>query len=298
MARWEEARQSPAMMAALVAEDDRLQSSFTAAAIAREASQQAAVAAVRHSDAQIVTLAQGSVLAKDELRQQAIAQLAHHQACIDQALSGYLDQMSEHRDHLSDSRIAHERRVLALAAGATAEQRSRQLERQREIRELEADLAGLAASMEAHRSANDAQMQAAMTQERTAMVQKLAALQDEQARQLALREQTLVSLNEAEARNSRAYWEAKLQGSMAQLQALGAPVPACDEVTRSVLVGCDCGDLVPLFAMHRIDAVVLRILTDEDLSKMGVTSLGQRKRVLLAVQQLFGLDNAERSGSN
>ena len=79
--RWEEACQSPGMMAALMAEDDRLQSSFTAAVIAREASQETAVSAVRHSDAQIVKLAQGSVLAK-HVRQQAIAQLAHRQACL------------------------------------------------------------------------------------------------------------------------------------------------------------------------------------------------------------------------
>jgi len=81
VARWEEACQSPGMMAALMAEDDRLQSSFTAAVIAREASQETAVSAVRHSDAQIVKLAQGSVLAK-HVRQQAIAQLAHRQACL------------------------------------------------------------------------------------------------------------------------------------------------------------------------------------------------------------------------
>eukprot|EP00045_Choanoeca_perplexa_P013067 m.146006 g.146006 ORF g.146006 m.146006 type:complete len:633 (-) comp16227_c0_seq10:2228-4126(-) len=289
---WEQARRNPAMMAALMAEEDRLQSQFLAAAIAREASQQAAVDAQRRSEDQAVMLAQGAVHAKQELRQQALAQLAHHQACVDQALSGYLDKMSEQRDHLSDSRVAQDRQALALAAGATAEQHERQLERQREIRELEEAMANLAASAESHRAVKDASKQAAMTQERLAMEQKLEALQQEQARQLALREQALVSLNEAEERNSRAYWEAKVQASMAQLQALGAPVPTCDAVTQAVLEGCECGDLVPLFATHRIDAVVLRILTDEDLIKMGVASLGQRKRVLLAIQHLFGLDRS------
>eukprot|EP00730_Choanoeca_flexa_P007825 TRINITY_DN12397_c3_g1_i13.p1 TRINITY_DN12397_c3_g1~~TRINITY_DN12397_c3_g1_i13.p1 ORF type:complete len:666 (+),score=216.25 TRINITY_DN12397_c3_g1_i13:108-2000(+) len=292
VAQWEATRTDPSRMAALLQQQDQLERTFIAAEIARQASQQAALDAQHEQAAQMTTLAQGATLAKTELRQQALAQLASHQAAVDQALSGYLDQVEQHRAELSDARIAQERKEMTLAAGATADQQQRQVERQREIRALEAKMAELSASVVATQTANDATKQAVVEQQRAETERRLASLQEEQERQLALRERALIELNEAEQRNSRAYWEAKLQASLSQLQALNGGQLVCDPVTQSLLIGCGCGELVPLFASQRVDAVVLRILTEQDLIQMGVDKLGDRKRILTAVSELFAIKAA------
>ena len=45
--------------------------------------------------------------------------------------------------------------------------------------------------------------------------------------------------------------------------------------------------LEKLFAKAHVDAVVLRVLTDDDLANMGVAAIGDRKKILMAIGALF-----------
>lgn len=119
--------------------------------------------------------------------------------------------------------------------------------------------------------------------QRTELERRLIELQHEQAEREQQRLALLLAVDEGDRRNYRNYWEARLAYALEHAQ----DSADCDPVVRSVLLEAGVPYLVPVFAKHRVDAVVLRILGIDDLERMGVTALGDQKRILMAASQLF-----------
>ena len=148
---------------------------------------------------------------------------------------------------------------------------------------LEAELARLGEAGAAHMSARHEDRQHAVANERADIERRLAALRVQQDDKEDQRFEALRDLDAAERRAYRDYWQARLDLALSH----STDASACDPVVRTVLQDAGVPHLAPLFAQHRVDAVVLRILTAEDLESMGVTAVGDKKRLLSAIAGVF-----------
>jgi hypothetical protein len=57
------------------------------------------------------------------------------------------------------------------------------------------------------------------------------------------------------------------------------------DAIAELLQGLDLGDFIETFRAEEITADILRDLTDDDLKSLGLSKLGQRKRLLRAIQE-------------
>lgn len=161
------------------------------------------------------------------------------------------------------------------------------------MKAIEAELARMVeagVSESQHRRAT----QAAVLQETRAELEKrLAALKLEAANKERRQRELLLAIDEDDRRNYRSYWQARLAytadhaASADNAKAAPSPSPVVDPVVNTVLDQAGVPQYGALFAQHRVDAVVLRILTADDLQNMGITVVGDQKRILAAVAQLF-----------
>jgi hypothetical protein len=297
VARWEEARNDPNRVARLLAEQDRMDQTFLAASLARGASRQAALDQARDTEAAQSRLAAGTTLAKEEARRLALEQLQTYQNRLDAAMSGYLTALQRSRAEVEENVRQQELRELRLAMGVSEGTSQRDQQRLDEIRAVEAKMAELMATAADLNASRLAHGQMVVVETQAELARRLSALREEEAQREAHRRRALVEITEADQRNLRAYWEARLSESMRQLGRMGGggdrdrdlegSAAGCDPVVRSVLDACGCSELAPVFALHNVDAVVLRILTDKDLKRMGIQSVGTRKRLLQAAAELF-----------
>jgi hypothetical protein len=122
-----------------------------------------------------------------------------------------------------------------------------------------------------------------VAEERAGIERRLAVLRVQQEDREEQRTKALLELDACDQRNYRNYWQARLDLALQH----STEDLACDPVVRSVLHAAGVPHLAPLFARHRVDAVVLRILTAEDLASMGVDAVGDRKRLLSAIAGVF-----------
>ena len=129
---------------------------------------------------------------------------------------------------------------------------------------------------------------AVIRQHKEELERKLVLLKHENEKKEQHQVSLLLQLNETDCRNYRNYWQARLAYITEQASS-AIPVDVIDPVVRTILTEAGLLHLAPTFAQHRVDAVVLRILTADDLTKMGITSIGDQKKILSMAASLFGV---------
>lgn len=173
----------------------------------------------------------------------------------------------------------------AAAAGAQAAADRKKAERDAEIKALEAQLSRMGEVVVSSNEQRHNAKVSAVQHDRQELERRLGALRLEAAKKEEEQKRLLLAVDEQDRRNYRSYWQARL--AFAAENAGDSSMAAIDPVVRNVLTTAGLLHLGPIFAEHRVDAVVLRILTAQDLEKMGISAVGDQKKLLSAISVLF-----------
>ncbi|EGD74280.1 hypothetical protein PTSG_12424 [Salpingoeca rosetta] len=281
---WHRKRNDPALRQQMLEAEDDINERFIAVSLAKQASREAAIAALHEHDEQQIKIARDADLEMEQAKTLALEQLRHHQAKLDSAMHQFVRDVEETRHAQGDALKEEERQRYLLLTGAAQETDARRQARLAEIEDLNRKLESLALHNDAVKFEKQERRVQELAVQREEMEKRLQILKKQEAEKEAEQMHTLLELEDADRRNYRAYWEAKLKYAMEHLGK--DPVP-CDPVVKSLLSSIGLLHLAPKFAESHVDAVVLRILTDEDLASMGIKALGDRKKILHAASDLF-----------
>eukprot|EP00056_Hartaetosiga_gracilis_P017795 m.8505 g.8505 ORF g.8505 m.8505 type:complete len:631 (+) comp6112_c0_seq1:107-1999(+) len=282
--KWNKEKNNAELRQQLLDSENKAEQQLIALSIAREASHQAAVEAMHQAEAQHNELHSAHVLVLDDARKVAMEQFRAHQNTLDNNVNAFMNDIEESRKRQGEVLLEEEKRQTQLMTGAAVESAKQREKRVKEIEAMNQRLDILSQQYQqsvAEKNEQEAQRLAASRVELELQLHRLQEQQQQREKELT---QTILTLEESDKKNYRAYWEAKLNYAMQHV--LEGEIP-CDSVVKSVLASVNMSHLEPIFARNHVDAVVLRVLSDTDLQAMGITAVGDRKKVLLGIQNLF-----------
>eukprot|EP00055_Hartaetosiga_balthica_P012470 m.60644 g.60644 ORF g.60644 m.60644 type:complete len:630 (-) comp7956_c0_seq1:3861-5750(-) len=284
VAEWNKRKNDPALRQQLLESETQTQQQMIALSIAREASHQAAIQAMHDAAQQQKQFLDTHTLKLEEARQLAMQQFRAHQNALDDSIAGFMKDVEESRCRHGEVLLEEEKRHTQLLTGAAEESAKQREERVKEITSMNEQLERLSLQHQQYKLEKKEQEAIKLQEERDILEKQLKVLRSQQQERENQLMHTIMTLDENDKKNYRAYWEAKL--SYAMQHVLEGDIP-CDSVVKSVLASVNLSHLEPLFARNHVDAVVLRVLGNSDLEAMGISALGDRKKVLLGIQSLF-----------
>eukprot|EP00051_Salpingoeca_urceolata_P019981 m.295861 g.295861 ORF g.295861 m.295861 type:complete len:734 (-) comp19517_c0_seq7:303-2504(-) len=284
--QFERIRLDPSQLAALVSNQDEAEAALLEQALQQRAAQEAAMQSLQQETAALGQLSASQAVAKDQLRDLALAQVQAYESSFNEHMMQRYEDLDRAREAAAVN-METDDSLLRQAVEAATERDQALADLATQMADLEAQLVDL--NMRDRAAAAD-RGTAALDSERARVVVQLATLAEEYRKG---DEQRIISLNQleqAEKAHYRNYWLARMDYALQHLQGERSQH---DPVVAALLSQIGLDFLVGVFAAHAVDAVVLRALDDTDLQTIGVSRVGDRRRILLAIRDLFTTKDVE-----